>query len=84
MKIEAVIKIKQRHECQEPLIAYVGVNGVTEIIKRSENCGTYVIEWFDIYVGDTVKQSINSLEVAAVFILNEKPPVKHSLGETDD
>lgn len=67
MKIKAICGVEPRNDCQEPLGATCGYNGVTAIIKRDENLGTYGIAWFDIYKGDTVIQSINALSVASVF-----------------
>jgi hypothetical protein len=53
-------------EGEYPHYTKVGDDGVTRIIKRNENCGTYGIEWFDVFKGDWLSSSYNALDIACV------------------
>lgn len=52
---------------QEGCEAYViGFKGVTSIVRRVENLGTYGMVWFDVFAGEQRIQSMNASFVASI------------------
>ena len=44
----------------------IGAFGITDIVQRTEDCGTYHIKWYDIYRGTDLYCSMNALHVSRV------------------
>lgn len=47
-------------------LAWVGRNGVTEIVTREQNLGEYGILWFDVYKSHGKYASYNGRYIASV------------------
>ena len=43
-----------------------GAQPITRIERREENLGTYGVVWFDVFVGDDLRASMNALLVAEI------------------
>jgi hypothetical protein len=54
-----------------PFDAIVGDKGITRIERREESLGEYGIIWFDVFKGDRLIKSINSLQISEIYYSNE-------------
>jgi len=51
----------------EDQVGYIiGYDGVTKILRRVENLGTYGIIWYDVYKGDTLHASLTAMQISEI------------------
>lgn len=65
-KIKGVYGVEPRRDGELPDCYVVGYGGITNIIEREQNLGTYGIAWFDVFKGDDLVASQNAAHVSSV------------------
>jgi hypothetical protein len=65
--ILAIFGHEPQREGESQSSAFVGNNGVTGIIPREQNLGSYGILWFDVFKGEHIAKSFNATAVAEIY-----------------
>lgn len=71
--IKGIWGAEPRREGEFPECHMVGSSGVTSIVRREENLGTYGIVWFDVLKDGAVACSMNAIHVASVQYADGAP-----------
>lgn len=69
--IKGVFGAEPRREGEYPDCYIVGHSGVTLIVEREQNLGSYGILWFDVFKGDHLSVSMNAVHVSNITYTDE-------------
>lgn len=70
-KIKSIYGPEPCRSGEYPDCYMVGYGGVTHIAQRAHDLGTYHVVWFDIFSGNAVIASMNSVHVAIIHYEKE-------------